>query len=338
MYFLKKVILGVGLLILIYGGSAGTQSSNLFVQGISFVGLLFLGLILFVFARMLLRGLGCLPALFIMTAIGVFMMYTFGLFNNGLSGTLSSISRFIGRDEVHPQAVLLNDENEGNAQPTAVQEKEETPQAKEQQQEKEQPAAALFEDEKVKEEPKQGLLSKVVSALTGENPNAKQEPFNPQNYPAIYIVPRILTADTLEVYGRYFKLFGIAAPEINQTCADARGSSYNCGRQAALWLKEWIDGQEIECHVIQQDTKGNMIGTCSYGPYDLGAALVNAGWAVAYTKYTDAYLPYEYQAQRNRRGLWQGQFYKPWDWQKIKQRKATIKVIRPKKKKVGLFG
>ena len=81
-----------------------------------------------------------------------------------------------------------------------------------------------------------------------------------------------------------------------------------------------------------------MVGTCSYGPYDIGAAIVNAGWAVAYTKYTDAYVPYEYQAQQNKRGLWQGQFYKPWDWRKIKQRKATVKIIRPKKKKKGIFG
>ena len=48
---------------------------------------------------------------------------------------------------------------------------------------------------------------------------------------------------------------------------------------------------------MQQDAKGNMVGTCSLGAYDLGAALVNAGWAVAYTKYTDIYVPYQVQAQ-----------------------------------------
>ena len=78
MYFLKKVLLGLGLLVLIYGGSTGTQSSSLFVQGMSFIGLLIVFIILFVFARMLIRGLGCLPSLLIMLCVGLFMMYTLG--------------------------------------------------------------------------------------------------------------------------------------------------------------------------------------------------------------------------------------------------------------------
>ena len=103
-----------------------------------------------------------------------------------------------------------------------------------------------------------------------------------------------------------------------------------------MWLKNWIGENELECHVIRQNTKGDMEGTCSYGPYDLGAALVNAGWAVANVKITDIYYPYEVQAKENRRGLWQGQFYMPWDWRKMQNRKAKIKVVAPKKK--NMFG
>jgi len=336
MYFLKKLVLGLGLLILIYGGSAGTQSSSLFVQGISFIGLLLVALILFIFSRMLVRGLGCLPSLLIMCAVGVFMMYALGLFSNGVSGTFDSFLRFIGRD-VDPKIITVNQQNQDfdDTSPNAENEdKGETPEVTN---------PALFEDLKPQKEQKQEknytrLLTNVLSALTGNQPNTEQIPFNPQNYPVIYVVPRVLSGDTFEIQGRYFRLFGIAAPEVNQTCSNAKGHPYNCGKEAALWLKDWIEGGELECHVIQQDTNGNMVGTCSYGPYDIGAALVNAGWAVAYTKYTETYIPYEQQAQQNRSGLWQGRFYKPWDWRKIQQRKATVKIIRPKKKKVGLFG
>ena len=73
-----------------------------------------------------------------------------------------------------------------------------------------------------------------------------------------------------------------------------------------------------------------MIGTCALGAYDIGAAIVNAGWAVAYPKHTDIYMPYQTQAGQNKRGLWQGDFYMPWDWRKIQAQKPKIKIIKPK--------
>lgn len=331
MYFLKRFFLGLGFLALIYGGTSGTQSSSLFVQGMSFIGLLVVLIILFIFGRMLLRGLGCLPSLIIMVCVALFMMYTLGLFNNGIGGLSASISQFIGRDNsqtLKPASESLNQEETSQESGTP---------------------GELFDDFQLQSADasnnrqnaqlqKKGLLQNVVSALSGNAQQQQSQEFNPEMFPVLYAYPRVLTGDTLEIRGRYFKLFGIAAPEISQTCADGNGRSYNCGKQAASWLKGWIEDGELECRVIQQDTRGNMVGTCSYGPYDLGAALVNAGWAVAYTKYTDVYVPYELQAQQNRRGLWQGQFYKPWDWRKIKEREKNVKVIRQKKKKPGIFG
>ena len=80
-----------------------------------------------------------------------------------------------------------------------------------------------------------------------------------------------------------------------------------------------------------------MIATCSLGQYDIGAAMVNAGWAVADPSQNDIYLPYQQQAINNRRGLWQGQFYMPWDWREIQSKKAKIKVIKPKNSHKSLF-
>ena len=341
MFFMKKIVIGLGLLALIYGGSAGTQSSSLFVQGMSFVGLLIILIILYVFGKMLVRGLGCMPSVLVMLAIGLFMMYTLGMFNNGVGGVFDSISRFIGREQAQeqPKEVEAPEENDVDEEPS---------EAKEEQKPDVMQEASLFGDFKAKEKPKKaqksGLLDNLVSALSGkQQAPQEQKPFNPNDYPVIYMVPRVISGDMFEFGGRYFRLFGIAAPIANQTCTDGKGRAYRCGKQAALWLKEWLeegDG-ELECHVIQQDTTGNMVGTCAYGDYDIGAVLVNAGWAVANPKYADAYAiyaVYEEQAQRNRRGLWEGQFYKPWDWQKIQNRKGSVKIIRPKKKKPGLFG
>lgn len=336
MYFLKKLFIGCGLLALIYGGSAGTQSSSLFVQGMSFVGLLIILIILYVFSKMLVRGLGCMPSVLVMLAIGIFTMYSLGMFNNGVGGVFDSVSRFIGREQPQEQSQPQIQEQEESASPTDEGEKPEVSDDTQN--------GVLFEDfkpEKKKQKPKQGLLDNIMSALSGKQPVQEQKPFNPNDFPVIYITPRIISGDTFEVGGRYFRLFGISAPIANQTCTDGKGRSYRCGKTAALWLKEWIDGEELECHVIQQDTTGNMVGTCALGEYDIGAALVNAGWAVANPKYADAYaiyVIYEEQAQRNKRGLWEGQFYRPWDWQRMQNRRGSVKIIRPKKKKPGLFG
>lgn len=347
MYLLKKIILGLGLLVLIYGGSAGTQSSSLFVQGMSFIGLLVILIILYVFSKMILRGLGCFPSFLIMSGIGLFMMYALGMFNNGIMGVFDSVSRFIGRDasQKETEAPKQSEPVTTNIDSSVKEEAVEVALMTENQisspelfNDIENNAEKMLEETTPKEEPKKGLLDNVISAISGKQEAEEPRPFNPHDFPVFYASARVINGDTLEIFGKYFKLFGIAAPEISQTCANAQGRSYNCGRQAASWLKDWIEDGELECHVIQQDTKGNMIGTCSYGPYDLGAALVNAGWAVAYTKYTDAYLPYEEQAKQDRRGLWQGQFYKPWDWKKIQQRQNKVKVIQPKKKGFDIFG
>ena len=286
---------------------------------------------------MLIRGLGCMPSVMVMLAIGLFMMYSLGMFNNGIGGVIDSVARFVGREK--PQDTQTVE--------TTPSPKEETEEQISEQPEPDLHDAALFDDYKAPKQEKpqkkhnnQGLLDNIVSALAGKQPEQEHKTFNPTDFPVIYISPRIISGDTFETHGHYFRLFGISAPIANQTCADSKGRAYRCGKQAALWLKEWIEDDELECHVIQQDTSGNMVGTCSYGPYDIGAALVNAGWAVANPKYADAYavyIVYEEQAQKNRRGLWEGKFYKPWDWQKMQHRKGSVKIIRPKKKR-GLFG
>ena len=349
-YHLKKIFLGIAILVMLYMGSSGAQSSSLFMQALSFILLLVTVGVIYVFLKMVLKGLGCLPSILIMGGIAFFMMYTFGMFSDGVAGSGEKFLKFIGRNtavsagemnqdlqtvpaEVNPQDI----EPSGNGQnnPNLFESFDDVPNVQEQNM----PVRQQRMPEQITNSAgqSQGLFAKVAGMLSGQVAEEPARQLNPNEYPVIYGTARVINGDTLEMYGKYFKLYGIAAPEISQSCADARGTAYNCGREAALWLKSWIDGYELECHIIQQDTKGNMVGTCALGQYDLGAAIVNAGWALAYVKYTDIYFPYEKQAEQNRRGLWQGQFYKPWDWKKIKDRQSNVKVIKQKKKKAGIF-
>lgn len=309
MFFLKKFLLGFGALFLILLGGAGTQSESTLLQGSGFLGLVIGLIVLYIFAKMAWRAMGCLPSIFLILAIIVFILYAIGAFSGGVANVGSNLRNFLGQGHSAQRDVIAAP-SQGMAVP-------------------------LLSDEEFDVPISESFSSPQASAQPQAVPQqTANQGFNPQNYPAVYSAAQVVSADTLIIGGRYLRLFGIDAPENNQTCADRTGRAYACGRQATSWLKGWIADNELECRIIQQDQRGNMIGICSLGAYDLGAALVNAGWAVVYSEHSDIYMPYQVQAQQNARGLWQGEFYMPWDWRKIQARKPKIKVInKPKARK-----
>lgn len=338
MFFLKKVLLGLGALFLILLGGAGTQSQSTLLQGGGFLGLIIGLVVLYIFAKMAWRAMGCLPSIFLIAAIIVFILYAIGAFSGGLGNVGGNLKSFLGQGMSSSQSSItsakinLLDEEEFD---TPISENFSAPREENAMVAEQQPPCNPNDcrQETAPQQEKQGFFGKLFGGSSAAN-NAPAA-FNPRNYPAIYSEAKVVSGDTLIVGGRYFRLFGIDAPENNQTCADSTGRPYHCGQQASAWLKSWLQDYELECRVMQEDAKGNMLGVCSLGVYDLGAALVNAGWAVVYTKHTDIYMPYQIQAQKNARGLWQGEFYMPWDWRKIQARKPKIKIInqQPKRKR-----
>lgn len=325
MQFLKKTLFGLGALFFIFVGGAGTQSHNTLLQGGGFLGLIIGLVVLYIFAKMAWRAMGCLPSIFLILAIVAFIVYAIGGFNGGISNLSNNLKSFIGQGTSSTEGKvgnasqfnLLSDEDFD----VTIRENFSSP-SKDAQQQPQQQAEPAEEE---------SFLDKLI----GKPRTSKQSPSSGgmpdmQNAPTIYSAAEVISGDTLRINGRYFRLFGIDAPERNQTCADATGRSYSCGYQAAEWLSSWIQNNTLECKVIQKDGNGNMIGTCALGAYDIGAAIVNAGWAVAYPKHTDIYMPYQTQAGQNKRGLWQGDFYMPWDWRKIQAQKPKIKIIKPK--------
>ena len=321
MSFFKKLFLGSIALGFILIGGSGTQSSNMFLQGGGFVGLI-IGLVaLYLFTKMAWRAMGCLPSFIVIMSIVCFIVYAIGGFNNGLGGVIENLQTFIGGNrttistpqiapEENQNTIKLDENfNSENIEPSEQKEKEQTSQPQEQTNPQE-----------------QGGLLGFLNNLTGKT--ASKQP-DIASLPSFSSQVSVVTADTLNAQGHYIKLYGVAAPSITQTCANRRGESYYCGKQAALWLESWLTTNPVTCRVISEKN-GNMLGVCSLGQYDIGAALVNAGWAVADTRETEIYVPYEQNAQNNRDGLWQGKFYKPWDWEAIQHRKPQYKIIKPK--------
>ena len=79
--------------------------------------------------------------------------------------------------------------------------------------------------------------------------------------------------DSLVVGSQRVRLFGIDAPELDQTCT-TDGSSWPCGIQAKERLNELINGQRVDCQITGLDQYGRTLGRCSTEFLDINEAIV----------------------------------------------------------------
>ena len=140
---------------------------------------------------------------------------------------------------------------------------------------------------------------------------AQVEPFGPD--------ARIVSidGDSLRASnGDEYRIFGIDAPELKQSCKEANGKSWACGRAAKVKLTKLIKGGGVACEVRDKDRFGRFVAVCSAdGVPDLGEALVRDGYAIDLgRKYGNPYASEEAEAKANKRGIWRGTFERPADW------------------------
>jgi endonuclease YncB( thermonuclease family) len=109
------------------------------------------------------------------------------------------------------------------------------------------------------------------------------------------------------------RLHGIDGPELTQQC-EAAGRSYPCGHDAAKHLAHLVRGKSAACSERARDRYDRTIAVCTVDGRDLAAAMVDAGHAVAFVRYSQEYVPHEKRAQAARVGLWRGTFAMPWEW------------------------
>lgn len=121
--------------------------------------------------------------------------------------------------------------------------------------------------------------------------------------------------DSLAFNDTEFRIFGIDAPELRQTCQDSNGKAWRCGEAAKSALRRLVMQGELRCLPQARDRFGRQVATCQVkGVEDLGEAMVRQGLAVALEARTSAYAAAEALARREKRGLWQGTFSPPADW------------------------
>ena len=123
----------------------------------------------------------------------------------------------------------------------------------------------------------------------------------------------IIDGDSLSVSGISVRLFGIDAPEGKQTC-NRSGTAWRCGEEAATQLRNLIGGNPIECRGRDIDTYGRTLAVCSVAGIEINRAMVEAGWATAFRKYSQDYVVEETRAKAAHRGIWASEFQLPQDY------------------------
>lgn len=87
-----------------------------------------------------------------------------------------------------------------------------------------------------------------------------------------------------------------------------------CGQAAASALAYHIDGKTLDCRGDEQDRYGRTLAVCWLGLEDVNGWLVSEGWALAYRRYSMAYVAQKDAARLSKRGIWKSEFVAPWEW------------------------
>lgn len=124
----------------------------------------------------------------------------------------------------------------------------------------------------------------------------------------------VIDGDTVEIQGQRLRLNGIDAPESWQSCKDAAGKSYRCGKDAAFALADFLNSsQPITCLAVSKDRYRRTIADCFRADHEpVNGWLVRQGWALDWPRYSKGeYVREQAEARRLKRGIWQGEFVMP---------------------------
>jgi endonuclease YncB( thermonuclease family) len=130
--------------------------------------------------------------------------------------------------------------------------------------------------------------------------------------PALSGQASAVDGDTLRIGETRIRLIGLDAVELDQTCTDAAGAEWPCGREARSFLDKLADAGATSCTATGRDRYRRVLAHCSTHDADLGEQLVRAGWAVAELEYGLALA----EARLNGRGIWAGRFDDPAEWRR----------------------
>ncbi|WP_456390314.1 thermonuclease family protein [Profundibacter sp.] len=125
--------------------------------------------------------------------------------------------------------------------------------------------------------------------------------------------------DTFTVSGVKIRLFGIDAPEMDQSCKMPDGTDWACGRWSRDEVRRILNGRDLRCVKQVYDKYGRMVARCYLGEQDLARMLVVEGIVFSYASYSRDYITDEKAAAVAGRGLWQAKVMSPAEFRRQKR-------------------
>jgi len=126
----------------------------------------------------------------------------------------------------------------------------------------------------------------------------------------------VTDGDTLKLNGAVYRLWGIDAPEAQQTCPDG----WPAGRLATTKLQELVKGRAVACEAKDRDQYGRTVAICRTAGEDLGALMVREGMAWAFMRYSSDYVGQEANAKAAQRGVHGHGCAPAWEWRAQQRR------------------
>ncbi|WGF90811.1 thermonuclease family protein [Marinivivus vitaminiproducens] len=120
--------------------------------------------------------------------------------------------------------------------------------------------------------------------------------------------------DSLRIGNQRVRFWRIDAFELDQTCGDGV-ARVACGRTARGHLTRLVEGQVVVCVVQDHDHYGRAVAQCEANGIDLGEAMVEAGFAFDYPRYSNGfYAAAEIRARTAGGGVDSDNVIAPADW------------------------
>jgi endonuclease YncB( thermonuclease family) len=129
---------------------------------------------------------------------------------------------------------------------------------------------------------------------------------------------KIVDGDTIHLNGEKIRFTGIDTPELKQTCLKD-GVKDLCGVTAKQILIDKIENNNVKCISEGKDQYKRILAECFVNNESLSSYLVRSGYAFAYRRYSEKFIPDEDYARANKIGMWSMEFDYPWDYRKFKK-------------------
>lgn len=108
---------------------------------------------------------------------------------------------------------------------------------------------------------------------------------------------------SLRIKGRTFRLFGLFIPPTAYTCQRFY-TPITCSSQVGIALDFKIGSNFVRCETVMMNEDRTESAYCSVAGEDLGAYLINEGWALALPDAPLDYVMYERLARGRGIGIW----------------------------------